>query len=92
MFVKTFLLYGKRESKANGKQGRARNIALSYASGKIVYHYIDHEESTANRVDEVAISNRLDIQIHKLSGYMKRGFLKEYYPGIEALFCRTYYN
>ena len=62
-----------------------------YILDKVCYHYIDHRESTVNKIDDEAIRNRLDIQLHKLHGYVQRGFFKEYYPGIEALFCRTYY-
>ena len=31
------------------------------------------------------------MEIQKLGAYAKRGFLKEYFIGIEALFCRSYY-
>lgn len=62
-----------------------------YICDKVCYHYIDHRDSTVNKVDDAAIRNRMDIQLQKLHGYVQRGFFKEYYPGIEALFCRTYY-
>lgn len=58
---------------------------------EVVYHYIDHPSSTTNQRNEQAMSDRLNMEVQKLHAYVQRGFFKQYYPGIEALFCRSYY-
>ncbi len=66
-------------------------IGRYYIVDEIVYHYIDRENSTVNRRNEQAMRDRLNMEVQKLHAYIQRGFFKEYYPGIEAVFCRSYY-
>lgn len=62
-----------------------------YICNKIVYHYVDQPHSTVNRTDMCTFDQRMNMEVQKLHGYIQRGFFKTYYPGIEALFCRSYY-
>ncbi|MBQ8526958.1 MAG: glycosyltransferase family 2 protein [Lachnospiraceae bacterium] len=62
-----------------------------YVLDEIVYHYVDRGISTVNQRNEKAMEDRLNMEVQKLHAYVQRGFFKEYYPGIEALFCRSYY-
>ena len=62
-----------------------------YVLDEVVYHYVDQGASTVNQRNEKAMEDRLNMEVQKLHAYVQRGFFKEYYPGIEALFCRSYY-
>ena len=62
-----------------------------YVTDEIVYHYVDQSASTVNQRNEKPMHDRLNMEVQKLHAYVQRGFFKEYYPGIEALFCRSYY-
>lgn len=66
-------------------------ICRYYVIDEVVYHYVDQGESTVNQRNEKAMHDRLNMEVQKLHAYVQRGFFKEYYPGIEALFCRSYY-
>lgn len=66
-------------------------IGRYYIVDEIVYHYIDRPASTVNKKNEQAMQDRLNMEVQKLHAYIQRGFFKEYYPGIEAVFCRSYY-
>lgn len=62
-----------------------------YIVDEVVYHYVDRASSTVNKRNEQAMHDRLNMEVQKLHAYIQRGFFKEYYPGIEAVFCRSYY-
>lgn len=62
-----------------------------YICDQVVYHYVDQPHSTVNRKDMTSFEQRMNMEVQKLHGYIQRGFFKTYYPGIEALFCRSYY-
>ena len=62
-----------------------------YIVDEVVYHYVDRAASTVNKRNEQAMQDRLNMEVQKLHAYIQRGFFKEYYPGIEAVFCRSYY-
>lgn len=62
-----------------------------YIIDDVVYHYVDRAASTVNKRNEQAMQDRLNMEVQKLHAYIQRGFFKEYYPGIEAVFCRSYY-
>ena len=62
-----------------------------YIVDEVVYHYVDRPASTVNKRNEQAMQDRLNMEVQKLHAYIQRGFFKEYYPGIEAVFSRSYY-
>ena len=66
-------------------------IDTYYICDRIVYHYVDQPHSTVNQADLGSFDQRMNMEVQKLHGYIQRGFFKTYYPGIEALFCRSYY-
>lgn len=66
-------------------------IGRYYICDRVVYHYVDQPHSTVNRKDMRSFDQRMNMEVQKLHGYIQRGFFKTYYPGIEALFCRSYY-
>lgn len=66
-------------------------IERYYICDRVVYHYVDQPHSTVNRKDMRSFDQRMNMEVQKLHGYIQRGFFKTYYPGIEALFCRSYY-